>query len=116
MQLSRYGLSITNSPSIVEIKAGNPVASACTTTPVVSNDGVGYIGGLQFDTLSFTIYARDQFGNIAREPSILPDLAVSVADLENRIPQITPLAGGRYRVELILEEQNVIISGPNKVN
>lgn len=98
MQISRYGLSISDSPSTVEISAGVPVASACTTKPVVANDGMGMLGGLMGEELSFTVYARDQYGNVAKFPSIRDGLAVKV-DNSLASSSVLPLSGGRYSVK-----------------
>ena len=106
MQLSRYGLLVANSPSIVEISPDVPVAKACTTNPVEANDGLGMIGGKQFDELSVTVYARDKFGNVAKYPSILGELSgqnsVSITHEDGSAINADPpvsLSGGRYLIK-----------------
>ena len=105
MQVSRYGFAIANSPSYVTINAGVPVASSCTTTPILENDGTGMIGGKKFETVSFTIYARDRYGNVARTPSIYERLAVDItapdADGSKVESFRQTLSGGRYSVRYI---------------
>ena len=100
LQITRYGLSIKDSPAVVEIDPGAPTASTCTTHPVQASDGLGMIGGRQNTELSFTVYARDQFGNIAKKPSIESDLKVTVTDPEGSPldAKKRSLAGGRYKV------------------
>jgi hypothetical protein len=106
MQLSRYGLAIANSPSKVDISPGTPLASACTTNPISNSDGLGMIGGLKSRQLSFTVYARDKYGNVAKVPNILLNLVVSVSPSINaQIHQTSSESGGRYIVRYTPTEE-----------
>ncbi|MFN9904412.1 MAG: hypothetical protein ACK55Z_37685, partial [bacterium] len=101
MQISRYGVAIANSPSIVTINPGVPMASSCTTHPVQESDGLGMIGGKKSVPASFTIYARDRYGNVAKTPSIVSGLTVDMtADDGSKVnvDMASPMSGGRYRV------------------
>jgi hypothetical protein len=101
MQISRYGFAIANSPSIVTINPGVPVASSCTTHPVQESDGLGMMGGKKSEPSSFTIYARDRYGNVAKTPSIVSGLTVDITAEDGskvNVDMAAPMSGGRYRV------------------
>jgi hypothetical protein len=78
MQVMRYGKEVKGSPTNVVITSGvvNPAASTAS--------GFGHQGGVYYSkaesakTLTFTVTARDRFGNVVQQPSILNDLELTV--------------------------------------
>jgi hypothetical protein len=78
MQVMRYGKEVKGSPTIIAISSG--VVSPGTSTA----SGFGHQGGVYYSradsakTLTFTVTARDRFGNIVQQPSILNDLDLTV--------------------------------------
>ena len=78
MQVMRYGKNVKNSPTSIVINSG--VVDPGSTTA----SGFGHIGGVYYSraeaakTLTFTVTARDRFGNVVQQPSILNELELSV--------------------------------------
>lgn len=88
LSISRYGTNVKGSPRTLTVQPGAP------HPPSFTIEGYGAIGGVFSTLLSFTVYARDTFGNVVSDPNVRRDLAVTVTPLID-VP-ITNLRDGKY--------------------